>query len=349
MSSWLWAFSSWGALLLAALAPQEAPKVQEQITVERVIVDARVTDAGGNPIVGLKPADFHVKIDGKPAAVESADWIPETAEAREREALDDIDKPAGSPDLPPPPRGRLLVFFFQTDFARNQARIQGQMKTLLLADEWLEWLEPEDRVAVLSFDSHLKFRLDFTGDKRAIHDAMIASLYVDNPPWPSRVPMPALGSYLKPGELAAAGSTETALIDVGNALLNIPGPKSLVLFGWGIGRFSRDGVHMAPNYWIARQTLEMARVSVFSIDFTEADSHSLAAGLGKVAEDTGGFYASTFHFPKQAIARLQRTLSGHYELEVRKPETKVRGAHTIEVDVARRNAYVMARSTYVDR
>jgi VWFA-related protein len=333
-------------MLAALLFALQQPQLQEQITVERVIVDARVTDNLGEPIAGLKPSDFIVKIDGKRAAVESADWIADTAAQRE------IDETTGGGQAPPPvqsqSRGRLLIFLYQTDFARNNARVLGQMK-LLQMDDWLEWIEPEDRVAVLSFDSHLKFRLDFTGNKHDIANAMEQALYVSDPPWPQRVPLPSLGSRLKPEELAQIGSPERALIEIGNALMNIPGPKSLILFGWGLGRFSRDGVRMAPNYWIARQALEMARVSVFSIDFTEADSHSLAAGLEKVAGDTGGFYASTHNFPHLAAQRLRRTLAGHYELEVRKPATSARGAHTIEVEVKRRDAYVMARSSYVDR
>ena len=336
------------ALLLAA-ALQEQPKMQEQITVERVIVDARVTDANGNPIAGLKPSDFRVRIDGKPAVVEAADWIADTAVQRE------IDETTASASSPAPAaaatsRGRLLVFFFQTDFARESVRVRGQMKVLLLEDDWLDWLEPEDRVAVLSFDSHLKFRQDFTADKHAISYAMHRALMVDDPPWPQRVPLPSMGARLKPEELQQAGSPERALIEIANSLMNIPGPKSLIFFSYGIGRFSRDGVRMAPNYGIARQALEMARVSVFSIDFTEADSHSLSVGLEKVAEDTGGFYASTHNFPHLAAQRLQRTLAGHYELEVRKPQSAVRGTHLIEVDVAgHRNAYVLARSSYIDR
>jgi VWFA-related protein len=333
--------------LLFAAAMQQQPQLQEQITVERVIVDARVTNSVGDPITALKASDFIVKIDGKRATVESADWIADTAAQRE------IDETlsGGEALTPVPPsqsRGRLLIFLYQTDFARNNVRVRGQMK-LLQMDDWLDWVEPEDRVAVLSFDSHLKFRLDFTNNKHDIANAMEQSLYISDPPWPQRVPLPALGSRLKPEELAQAGSPERALIEISNALMNIPGPKSLILFGWGLGRFSRDGVRMAPNYGIARQALEMARVSVFSIDFTEADSHSLAAGLEKVAGDTGGFYASTHNFPHLAAKRLQRTLSGHYELEVRKPPTSFRGTHVIEVAVARRDAYVMARSTYIDR
>src|ERR1700756_1731445 len=76
------------AIALALLAVAAAAQVQEQITVERILVDTRVTDDHGNPITGLKPADFRVRVDGKLAAVESAEWIPETAAARELANID---------------------------------------------------------------------------------------------------------------------------------------------------------------------------------------------------------------------------------------------------------------------
>ncbi|MCU1347234.1 MAG: hypothetical protein JWO56_264, partial [Acidobacteria bacterium] len=104
-----------------------------------------------------------------------------------------------------------------------------------------------------------------------------------------------------------------------------------------------------PDYEAARRSLESARVACFSLDITQADAHDLAAGMATASADTGGFYASTYNFPKIAMDRLQKTLSGHYELEVRKPDTKVVGLHTIEVDVTVKNAVVMARRTYVDK
>ncbi len=333
----------------AGETPAAARPYQEKITVERILVDARVTDSHGNPILGLTPEDFRVRIDGKSAKVESVDWIPETTGARE---LADVDRPPPEVNTTvavPAPRGRLLVFFFQTDFARNQARVAGQMEILQKIDNFLEWLEPEDRVAVLSFDSHLKFRLDFSDDKRRIAAAMHDALLINEPNTPPIVPLPSLRSHLDPDAMKNASSSEEALLLLGNAMRPIPGPKSLILFGWGLGRFGSGGVRMLPIYPAARQALEAARVSVFSLDFTQADYHSLEVGLGKVSDDTGGFYAKTWRFPDLAIDRLQRTLVGHYELEVRKPETRVRGVHTVEVEVNRRGAEVMARSTYVDK
>src|SRR5437763_9409525 len=148
--------SSLTALLLFAVPL--ATQVQEQITVERILVDTRVTDDRGNPITGLKPSDFRVRVDGKPAGVESAEWIPETAAARELASIDHAGADVNTSLDQPAPRGRLLIFFYQTDFARNSARVAGQMQTVVNADDWLDWLDPEDRVAVFSFDSHLKFR-----------------------------------------------------------------------------------------------------------------------------------------------------------------------------------------------
>jgi VWFA-related protein len=336
-------------LALLLTAPLLA-QVQERITVERIIVDTRVTDDRGNPITGLKASDFKVRIDGKPAVVESSEWIPETAAARELASIDSAIADVNTSLDQPAPRGRLLVFFYQTDFARNSVRVSGQMQAVVNADDWLDWLDPDDRVAVFSFDSHLKFRLDFTNNKDHIKDAMQQAMLTDEPPWPRIVPMPALAGRLDPKELRKAASPEAALIIVANALRPIPGPKSIILFGWGLGRLTSSGVRMESKYIPARQALESARASVFSIDFTQADSHSLEVGLGQVAGDTGGFYAKTYHFPKIAVERLQKTLAGHYELEVRKNELTVRGTHTIEVEVpSQRRANVLARSTYVDR
>ncbi len=151
------------ALLLVLLATTAHAQVQEKITVERILIDARVTNDSGDPILGLKPEDFRVKIDGKLAGVESVDWIPESTVARE---LANIDAPpaaeVNTSMEQPAPRGRLLIFLFQTDFARVPSRITGQMQIVSARDKWLEWLEDDDRVAVFSFDSHLKFYLDFT-------------------------------------------------------------------------------------------------------------------------------------------------------------------------------------------
>lgn len=338
--------------LVALSASAQEMRTQESITVERILIDARVTIGNGEPILGLGKNDFRVRIDGKPAAVESVEWIPETAAARAIAGLDDDVRPqplpSADPMAIPAPAGRLLIFFFQTDVAREQIRVTGQMSILRFADDLIDSLEPEDRVAVLSFDSHLKFRLDFSDDKARIRGAMNDALLTGEPNRPRVVPSPSLAARLDPTAMRKAGSAENALLLIANALRPIPGPKSLVMFGYGLGRFGRSGVTLGMDYAVARRALEAARASVFAIDITQADYHSLEAGLGAVAEDTGGFYAKAYHFPKLAVDKLTRTLVGHYELEVRRPDGLKRGFHEIAVDVNKRNAQVLARSTYLD-
>src|ERR1700704_1307137 len=198
------------------LAMSALAQVQEQITVERILVDTRVTDDHGNPIPGLKTSDFKVRVDGKPASVESIEWIPETAAARELANIDAAIADVNTTLDQPAPHGRLLIFFYQTDFARNSSRIAGQMQTVVNANDWLDWLDSEDRVAVFSFDSHLKFRLDFTNNKDHIKDAMEQALLTNEPPPPRTVPMPALAKRLNAEAMRKAASPEAALIIVAN-------------------------------------------------------------------------------------------------------------------------------------
>lgn len=337
------------ALLLLLAIAATAQQIQDEITVERVIIDARVTNGQGEPILGLTSADFRVRIDGKPARIESVVWVPETEAAR---AIADLDRPPAvvneTTDIPAP-RGRLLVFFFQTDIAKHPSRVRGQMKIIEHADALIDSLEPEDRVAVLQFDSHLKFRLDFTGEKARLQGAVRDTLLANEPNVPPVVPMPSLARRLSRDDMMNAATIEESLIVLANALRPIPGPKSVILFGWGLGRMTSSGVTFSRDYSIARRALESSRATVFSLDITDADYHTLEAGLQKVSGDTGGFYAKTHMFPKLAFDRLKSTLAGHYELEVRKPAKSRPGVHTIDVLVPkRRGANILARASYVD-
>lgn len=330
---------------LPVLAMARDLRTREEIVVERILVDARVTDYDGDPITDLEVADFEVRIDGKRATIESVEWIPDTFEAR---VLAGLNEGKVDPETPIAPRGRMFIYFVQTDFARNSARVRGHLKFMDYVERMIESLDDEDRVAVFSFDSHLKFRLDFTSEKRDIIHAMRQAVLVDEPEWPPVVANPSLSRRLDRDEMRTFTTSDQALIHIANAARHIPGPKSMILFGWGLGQLSRGQVLMDAKYPIARRALEQARVTVFSLDTTDADYHDLEFGLNKAAKDTGGFYAKTHIFPQIAIDRLQRTLTGHYELEVRRPAGLRPGTHEIEVRVKRRGAHVMARSSFVD-
>ena len=349
-------------VLLAMPAPQE---LQETITVSRVLVDVRVTTFNGEPVTDLTAADFDVRVDGKRAIVESAEWIDDGVVESSRDGVVEprvVESPrdgvveGNTGDAPlrfehslPRPRGRLFVFFVQTDFARNTARVEGQMGFLPYARELIATFGPDDRAAVFSFDSHLKFRLDFSSDAAAIGQALENALFIDHPAPPPLVPSPSLASRLDRDEMRDAGSSEEALLLVANALRPIPGPKSLLLLGWGLGERTRGGVQMTRHWKNTRVALDAARVSIFALDTTNADFHDLELGLESVADQTGGFYAKTHIFPRIALGRLQRTLSGHYELELRIAEDPKPGSLVLRVRVKKRGARVLAPSSVLIR
>lgn len=343
-------------LAIALCAVLAAPQLQETITVSRVVVDARVTEYAGEPITDLTPADFDVRIAGKRAVVESAEWIEDAVDSRPLT----VDRSPAAPDAPPnssqpstvnrqPPAGRLIILFVQTDFARNTWRITGHMKFLQYADDLLDTFAAEDRIAVFSFDSHLKFRLDFSSDRAAIRQALRDTIFIDEPEPPPIVPSPSLAAYLDRDAMRRAAHSETGLMLVANAMRSMRGPKTLLLLGWGLGERTSGGVSMRWQWQGARAALDAARVSLFALDTTDADYHTLEAGLIAAAEQTGGFYAKTHLFPKLAIDRLQRTLAGHYELELRRPESLQHGTHEVSVRVKRRGIDVLAPGSWMDR
>ena len=85
---------------------------------------------------------------------------------------------------------------------------------------------------------------------------------------------------------------------------------------------------------------------MFCLDVTQADYHSLEAGLQQVAEDTGGFFERTHVFPARALNRLAGALAGHYVLMVDRPPLP-KGRHRVDVSVPHRRATVLVRD-FVD-
>jgi VWFA-related protein len=339
-----------GALALAlAVGTTGHAQLQETITVARVLVDVRVTDYHGRPIEGLAAEDFKVRIGGKLTTVESVTWVDEHGGAPLPEESDSVEALI-EPREEERRRGRLVVVFVQTDWARNNFRVVGQMNFRKYANELIESLQPEDRVAVFSFDSHLKFRRDFTSDKDAVRAAIAESLFIDFPPPPPAVPNPSLARRLERDAMKRAASSERALLLVANALTPIEGPKTMLLIGWGLGRLEGGTVRMTPEWKATRRALDAARVTIFALDVAAADGHDLAFGLETAAEETGGFYASTFRFPQIAIDRLKRTMSGHYELELRVPEGLKPGPHELSIRMPRHSAvHILAPSSVVSR
>jgi len=281
-------------------------------------------------------------VDGKSVVLESAEWIAAD--------LPELPIAAGLPGGPPAqaPPGRLIVFFFQTDYVPS--RLLGLVRMSLQASRFLEDLLPSDRVAVVSYDSHLKLRQDFTGDRVKLEAAIHEAIRTGSSDEPIRIEHPSMAKHFDFVAARKASTPEDGLFILARALTDIPGGKTMLYFGWGLGTIGGIG---GPNYAERRdfrnalKSLAAARVSIFTLDVTDADYHSLESSLQHVSDLTGGIYQKTHIFANLAMDRVRRTISGRYIL-VLKVSPSFHGQHTIEVKLADRKGEVNARQYYQD-
>jgi hypothetical protein len=328
------------AIPLAAQEQQEEP-FAETIYIVRYTLDVRVVDSYGNAIDDLKPEDFTVKIGKHTVHVEGADWTPYGLRQREETKLlpEEEDDPAA---IEGPSPARSIVLFIQTDFARNRMRVLGQMKFNYVADDIIDLFGPHDRIAVLSHDSHLKVRRDFTRDHESLRKAVRESLYIDYPPLP---PAATDGSSLLPfldrTEMKRAAHAEAALLVIAKALREIEGPKTIILAGWGVGELQgRSGVQLKEEWSEAVELLLRDDIPVISLN--HGIGGELSAGLAATANATGGFYAGLQNFEGQAVTRVKGALAGHYALTLRIDELLTPGEYPVTVYVNRKGVEVQA-------
>jgi len=293
--------------------PDESPRdaFDESITVALETLQVRVIDNAGRPIRGLKPEDFRVLVRGQEVPVVAVDWISSAAPAPPpAELLPEGEESETELPVLPNAQGKLVVFFVQADL--NPTRISGQMRLRPYTRELLATLHPSDRIAVVSFDSHLKLRLDFTDDREAVHDAIDRAMIFNPQDEVAPDGPPSLMSGFDLDEARRASSPERAMELVAQALTELPGEKTLLYLGWSWGA-DRFG-HLRAGAWSALQALMAARVTVFTLDVTSADEHDLESGLQGIAAATGGTYVRTFRQPGVATDRIAGAISGWYEL-----------------------------------
>ena len=330
--------------------------VRENVRVDRVVVDAYVIDTRGDPISSLTTADFRLRVDGRNVPIESAEWIAADQPEVEPNAAPSLASTfSESLRVQPDPRaeqisppGRLFILFFQTDLAQA-TRATGLLRIAFWARRFVETLLPTDRVAVVSFDSHLKLRQDFTTDREklvvAIHDAIRTG--APGPSEPQAVPSLVPNFDFEAARLAV--TPEKAIAIVARAAAPIVGAKSMIYFGYGLRTI---GGLMGPNPRDSHDLAEAlpavghARISIFTVDTPTVD-HTLARTLVGLADVTGGFYQKAAFPPDLVLDRVLRATSGRYVIVFKKPDLP-RGSHTIELSLAGRPGRVLSKSRYLD-
>ena len=315
----------------------------------RVVIDAHVLTGSGAPILGLGLSDFRAFVDGRAVPIERAAWVTE--------AVADRRPPAGTGPVAARddarfglPAGRQIVLLVQRDL--EPSRFQGLVTMLRRTRGFIDGLLPDERVAGVSFQSHLDLWSDYTTDRPALDALVDKELIVSSPP--VEVPVNTTLSLARYFDRAAgrrAASMEQALLVLAQALDKLPGEKSVVFFGFALGRWSggAGGSHLMVDdeYGEARRLLTRARAAVYCLDITDADAHTLESGLKLVAADTGGFFVRTNDWPGLAMNALVGALSGRYEIAFVRPELP-RGEHAVRIELVGRAGTVLVRPSYRD-
>src|SRR6266545_431384 len=165
------ALIGFGAFLLAGApavrsqppqtTPPDVPGFAEAIDVRVVNVEVVVTDAKGEPVRGLGPADFRLLVDGREVPL---DHFSEVVDGR---ASSSPESGTGAE-----PVARNYLVFLDDSFAVASPRNEALER--LAAD--LSRLGPEDRMAVLAFDGE---RIDvlspWSADRTALAEALRAA------------------------------------------------------------------------------------------------------------------------------------------------------------------------------
>lgn len=352
------------ALLLTATFSfgQETPPasdksgVQERVVVERVVVTGRVIDRFANPIPGLAASDFRLRVDGREAVIESVEWIPPrprseqgpiaattTAEALEEDLAPKRPAPAGQATLAA--TSRTIVMLFQWEIAGQKDT--GFVRMMRQAERLIDSCDPEDRIAVFSYGSSLRLLQDLTTDHAALRDAVEAVRRLDFRGRPASATGPALSATI--AGCRSTGSIQKAVVCIGESLQALPGPKTLLFFGWTIGR--RQGTEHV-EYPKMIEAIGKARTSVWVLDVSDG-RHTLAGGLVRLASDTGGLYNAGCLYESASCADLIRLKvhraveGGTYELVFRDPAVG-QGWHQVEVELVGRPGTPLFHRWYRD-
>jgi VWFA-related protein len=329
--------------------PPARPEIalQEEVQVRRVLLDVRVTDRDGRAILGLGPGDFRVRVDGREVPVEAVDWVEPAADPEQSRPASVVSVER-EPDSPASRSlGRMVLLLFQRSL--HPSRIVGLMKLVPQAEAILERLDPDDRVAILTFGSHLKLYTDFTHDHERIRRILRTSIIqYDDPPDDPVADLDLLASRLDPRTGKDAASLEAGLRLIGEALEPLPGPKTLILLGWGMGQWVPSlGIVMRPDYEPALAALGRSRTTVFTLDITQADYHTLEHPLISLARATGGYYEKTHLFPRLVLERVAEAIRGHYVLAFENPSVW-QGRHHVSVRLVGKEGTVYHRDYFHD-
>lgn len=385
--------------LVAALVVQQPQQPRFKTGVDVVLIDVTVVDHDGRPAGDLRPEDFQVTIDRKPRKIISTDFIrfdTRTSVSRERRpgAMPAGPGPSAHPSLPAPARNVLLVVDV------DSMEPGDGMLLRKVAASFFDQLAPADRVAVVAVP-RLKSQVELTSKKGDAKKALESFITGNERYRPMRYVIGLAEAYeverdpaalagiivrncsgggrgrgdsgcaedvrVETRQVALQGqvrskATLDALRDLGLALRQVAGPKTMVLVTGGM---PPPDIHQGFAYSQLEAALAAAQVSLYTLyleqpvfgqvkyqvasaELAMRDQRFEREGIENATASAGGTFVEMIGTLEPYFDRIATELSGSYVLGVQvEAADRDSRPHYIEVKVNRPHLDVRARKYYV--
>jgi VWFA-related protein len=159
------------ALLLAGSTVLVGQGVREDVRVELVRVDLRVTDKKGNPVRDLSSEDLRIFVDGKLAKIEGLDPWNRVSFETVREELPPLPvsaplaaEPAATPKPPP--------LFLAVLIDETSISTENRTPSMRRLDHTLRDLPADVRLQLLYYEGQLRVAIPWTTDAGAVRKAL---------------------------------------------------------------------------------------------------------------------------------------------------------------------------------
>ncbi|HEX7150098.1 MAG TPA: VWA domain-containing protein [Thermoanaerobaculia bacterium] len=317
-------FAAFVALLTLALptfAQDQQQPFGERVDVNVVLLDAIVTDAEGNQILGLDKSDFVVKENGVEQPVESIDYFTnrKLLDARESNAPFKVEQVREE---------RYFIFFFD-----RPASPAGLFDRLVLARDSVKTfirneMKEGDKVALAGHDVRLKIYSDFTSDKAKLEKSLEQVVKLGKGLTKSTDGAAEGASIMRNintrDMINDTGTVYESLQLLAEATRSIRARKNFVLFSPGIiepgdtpvgGILTGRSPHLDP----ALRALNASNVTVYAANLQGAPALDplFHQRLTDIAEATGGEYTRYNTTYTNFVDRVENTNAGYYLISYR--------------------------------
>ena len=346
----------------AAQTPPASPPPAQfggQIQVSEVLIDALVSDAAGNVVLGLGKDDFVVEEGGKPVTLNDVSFYSNRRLVDAPERAQQLGVAPGEV-----PADRYFILFFDDPRSALPRLSVQQLDAGRRAEQWVRSeLLPNDYVAVVGYNFRLKVYSDFSDDPEkvvaGIENAMVGREIDDYASRPGGGSAPSLLAGLPAGKDAIRDASTRiygALELVARAVAPIRGRKNLALFSLGFGEVDTFGLYVPDSRFYPPMVHQLNddNVAVYAIDLipTAAGGPPLGRFLGSslndLAVDTGGRYYYTFVNFVTPLEQMSDDTNGYYLLSYTSGHPAGEsGYQKVEVRTANPEFRVRARRGYV--